>query len=347
MVLFGKCRTLSFLEVLCPTCCYQISSQEIRQFGTKEHLLGHLSSIPDTMWRSDAYVGKPAREANSPTHFVDLDYISMTPNVGTLPRTIKDALAETTRLCASPPKSYVCPAKDGDAPSMDSVGTAPWRIAQLMRETTASFREAKDQLAAGKKKEAWDAVNEAIKYAGLASHFVADMANPYHASRNYDGWETGQGGVHGYFESEIVSALPLDLDMEVFEHARTKAPRTDVLKLIPAKVASVYDHNLLDIAWALSVQSFSRYNAINDLDRKLAVTKLGRVEKGLQIKAERKPAATVAKEFRPLVVERLAIAADVLAFLWEQAWINAGKPDLSDFASWDYPLAPDFVPVNY
>jgi len=57
-----------------------------------------------------------------------------------------------------------------------------------------SLKSAKEHGAAKEKEKFIEAVNQALLYGGIMSHFVGDLAEPHHTSANYDGWLTGQGG---------------------------------------------------------------------------------------------------------------------------------------------------------
>ena len=50
----------------------------------KAHLLGHLSNVPDTVWRNKDKVGAAATKANGSTHYVDSDYIAAKPSAEVL-----------------------------------------------------------------------------------------------------------------------------------------------------------------------------------------------------------------------------------------------------------------------
>ena len=164
---------------------------------------------------------------------------------------------------------------------------------------------------------------------------------PLHNSRDYDGWEEKLGGIHRYFEQDLVNSLPLSFDAEVFESAN----------LNPSyKIFSSFSKTPLteplDIAYALSLESFGNKKALYDLDRKYSLEKTSS-NSGTKIYAIRKDPKMMAQYFHQLLVTRLAIGADVLATLWKNAWVEAGKPNLSGYQSYEYPTSPAFIPVNY
>lgn len=306
----------------------------------KEMLLAHLSNVPDTVWRNQ---GEEIEKRNAPTHFLDMEYVAPQPSFDALPRALGAALARMKDLCARPPEGYVCPVAKGAEPDRNSAGTAPWRVGQMFRLTVAAMKQA----GTGETLDA-AAVDKAFTTAGLMSHFVGDLGNPYHTTRDYDGWETGAGGVHGYFEGAIVDSYPLSLEQQVFEAALAAGAFERVLATIPAAERAALSRDPVAIAMALGLDSHARLGAVAALDRKLALLKPSATDpEGKRTAAERRAPADVRSDFHAVVVERLATAADVLARLWLIAWEDAGRPDFRGYRSFAYPIAPEFVPADY
>lgn len=319
-----------------------------KPFVDKEHMLGHLSNVPDIVWRS---LGREVEDQNGPTHYTDVEYFDLTPSFAEMPTSAAALLKTMQDLCAKPTQGYVCPADKPDQVQVNQAGTAPLRIQQFFALMKKGFERAK-AAPPGKDgdKERDAATNDALLAGGLMAHFVGDLGNPMHTTRDYNGYERGQGGLHSYFESEIVNAFDLSLDQEVLKAASQTSPLARLVKVVPKDSKGANDlwrTDSLSIANALVLDSFSRLPAVFDLDKSRAVTKLGSSDHGLKIKAERRAAPDVAKYFRSLIVERTATAADTLAYLWILAWEQGGKPDLSGYASWDYPTTPAFIPPSY
>lgn len=310
------------------------------QFGRKEFMLGHLSNVPDIVWRNQ---GDAIEKMNAPTHFMDLEYVTPELRLDTIPKTPAAALARMKELCGAPPKGYVCAARPGSTPDESSAGTAPWRVGQLYRMTVESLKASNT---GGKVDSA--AVDRAFLTAGIMSHFVGDLGNPYHATRNYDGWETGQGGIHGYFESALVSSYRLALDQEVFDAALEGRGLERTLRAVPAADRDRVSRDPIALAMALALDSHTRLDAANALDLKFAVTaKSSAGPDGKRVSAERRDASELRPKFHDLTVERLATAAEVLANLWYAAWVEAGKPDFKGYQSFAYPVGPEFIAPDY
>jgi len=318
----------------------------------KEHQLGHLSNVPDIVWRG---MDEAVRSQNAPTHFVDTEFLSNRPLPASLPATISEAVKMAGEQCASAANRDHCAMQDTDSPGtaitpkiMDKVGTAPWRIDQLARGLEnhwARLKKLQDGKADARLQQT--EFDEAIKFAGLLSHFVGDLAQPLHTSKNYDGWDSGQGGVHAYFETDVVNELPLALDQEVLDVVLRQRP-FDRLTKPAGKATTAMDTTLpLYRAWSLVADSFSQLSLILDLDRRNLISKSQRTKEGLKLPAKRKPAATSTKVCQSTITQRLATGADALANIWLTAWQNAGKPDLTPINSFTYFHAPEFLPAEY
>ncbi len=310
------------------------------QFGRKEFMLGHLSNVPDIVWRNQ---GEAIEKMNAPTHFMDLEYLSPEVTFATIPRTATEGLARMKELCAAPPTGYVCPAKGDEPLDASSAGTAPWRTGQLFRMTVENMKAS----AASPKTDS-AALDRAFLTAGVLSHFIGDLGNPYHATRNYDGWETGQGGIHSYFEGGMISSYRLALDQEVFDAAMTGRGLNRTMKQLPQADRPALSRDPVALAMALALDSHSRLEAANALDRKFALIKpSGNGPDGKRVGAERRPVSELRFKFHQLHIERLATAAEVLAQIWFLAWEEAGRPDFKDYRSFAYPVAPEFIQPDY
>ncbi|MEE8409065.1 MAG: hypothetical protein V3T05_05630 [Myxococcota bacterium] len=293
-------------------------------------MLGHLSNVPDIVWRA---ASPEVIEANGPTHYVALDQLAPAPLSMTL---------------ASLPIPYATAAAATRTRGHDlatQTGTAPWRVEQLAllleqawRRVAAIEKPTRDSLE--------EPVNEALLYAGLLSHFIADLANPDHTGSDFDGWHIKQGGLHDYFESKLVDALPLDLAQAVFDAARSRRPIAALRKKLTAAERQAVGDDALGIAFLVSLDSYRRRGDLFGLDLRYAILAPSRTAPARMPATRREPAIAAPKQ-RAFIVSRLALGADALATIWVDAWTQAGRPDMRNYQSYHYPVAPPFVPVSY
>ncbi|MBX2848401.1 MAG: hypothetical protein KTR16_08775 [Acidiferrobacterales bacterium] len=296
----------------------------MRPFLLRDHMLGHLSNTPDIVWRAD-YMSEEARRANSPTHYINLEKV----------------LSDVTRWDDFPREfdEYRALCKSKGLETTD-VGTAPWRVLQFYKLIVSELSNLEHK----PKELKIDQINKALTYAGLMSHFVADLANPHHTSANYDGQLTGNRGLHAYFESVMVAELPLDLSEKVLKKAGSKrlwlrdyskGERDEILS-DPQK-----------LVWALVADSHRKVDQLTELDNKYSIISKSPINSESRESAQRKPAKEVVRHYERFVVERLAVGVDALAKLWQMAWEDAGKPDMSEFQSYYYPVQPSFITPYY
>jgi len=301
-------------------------------FQQREFLLGHLANVPDIIWKAED-MDEEARRINRPTHYINLDLFEPRPStVFDLPRSYAEVDARSRRRQAN---------------QQQQAGSAPWRIAQLYRLMRAAFEQAgqAEQHDEPGREDFIRQVNLALFYGGIMAHFVGDLANPHHTAADYDGQQTGNGGLHSYFESAIVAVLELKLAHEVLNLVNAS-------ELIDKKLLGRYTsqqvleikHDPLLLIFALSMNSRAQLPTLINLDDRHSLLERSR---GEDTPAKRKPPAEVKQYYASFITERLALAATVLSHLWQLAWEQAGQPDLSTFHSYYYPAKPAFIYPDY
>ena len=142
-----------------------------------------------------------------------------------------------------------------------------------------------------------DADRDAI----FAAHYAADLTQPLHTVKNYDGQLTGQIGVHARFETELVNAL------------------ADGWRLRPQP--AVLEPDLRARTFREMTESFSYRNVVFASDR-IAVSGRNYLDPRYY--------ATFYKLAGPLAEKRLEAGASFVSSLWYTAWVRAGKPVLPD-----------------
>ncbi len=305
----------------------------------KEHMIGHLANVPDIVWRR---LGPEIDRLNAPSHFVDMEYVlegRETTPLSKLPIDFAAYKKALEKNCSKSKSELSCaPGASLDA-KLEKAGHAPFRIQALMKEITTSLRQVKANEAnpALSKEARQEPVDKALLYAGVLAHFVGDLANPHHTSVDYDGWLSDAGGLHSYFESEMVDAQELNLEAQVLDEARRHHPAAPLWKEAQGDAVRT--------AWALALESHGHLNELLNLDK--TISRLKPSEASKHERAVRKAPDQVKDSYRDLLILRLAMGADALQNLWTQAWVDAGKPDLSFYKSYYYPVQPDFIALGY
>ena len=319
------------------------SSSFAQLLRKKELMLGHLANVPDIVWKA---IDPATVESNSLTHFIDLEYVTDKPSLATLPRSYEATVAAVRRYCQTDEKDSLCAALGtGDTNAVTKSGTAPLRVQQLQQMMVSALRQAGQ---AKDKAAMVDAVNEALLVGGVMAHFVGDLAQPMHTSKDYDGYERGNGGLHGYFESDLVDAQDLELLPRVYKVALPRKDLKTLLSKIPA--ADLSNENLwsLVLAQAEALDSHAKLDALYALDKKFALKRPSSSDNGKKrTPALRVDPSSAALPFRAMIEQRLSLGAQVLAHIWVKSYQLAGSPDLSAFQSYFYPVAPTFIVPTY
>src|ERR1051325_3306665 len=128
--------------------------------------------IDPDLWRNAGW-------EDDPNHFIDYGMSELGPFPFTaLPHEYDRALA-----------------KFGQS-TMKRVGMLPWREAEMF----GNLRRGMDSF----NRQGLYATTDVIYYAAVASHYIQDAHQPFHASNNYDGQLTGNNGIHARFERDLI-----------------------------------------------------------------------------------------------------------------------------------------------
>ena len=165
-------------------------------------------------------------------------------------------------------------------------GDAMWQIEIFTTRLAADFRARR-----------WADVN---RDAVFAAHYAADLTQPLHTVKNYDGRLTGQTGIHQRFETGVVR---LDADRWQL--------RVTPVALIPDLRARIF---------AEFLRSYQASASVFTADRKARIQ---------QRPGDPRFLAAFADQAAPVAKAQVEDAANFVGSLWYTAWVKAGKPDLS------------------
>lgn len=316
-------------------------------FSDRAIALGHLSNIPDISWKTPSQ-DAAVRTLNPPHHFFDVERV-LKPGerMTSLPTDIELIVKRYADLGHDMKKFR------------EGIGFAPWRIQELfglLREAFQCIKNKEAQAPEAKgsafvspfdpgKTPTYSCKPEvpkrsdvfaAMSIAGVLSHFIGDLAQPYHVTVDYDGWDTGNGGVHAYFESEVLHELDERMSAEVLEKS----------KYVGFEVFPSTRESLVKLAYRITENSYKYIPEVRRLDSKLLASPSS-VQNSTKVSAVRRPKddPSVQKAFRNITVKRLAFGASTLAKIWMMAWVEGGKPKMDGYPIWlsPYPLDVPFI----
>lgn len=227
-------------------------------------------------WRG---AGPSADDATTPDHFLDWEYVA---HLDLPPR--RHDFIDLLHLSGTIARTGI---------RTDTSGFVPWRIAEVSELLTEQWKLWRRTEQEDDRKRIESAI---VFFAGILGHYVADSANPHHATIHYNGWlgSPARGfrndcGTHARFESIFVTNH-VDLP-DVVARLRPPSLRVD------------YFATALD----LIRESNTQVEILYQLDAEGAF--------------DEPPAAPGGT---PFAAERLAIGASVLRDLWWSAWVRSG-----------------------
>ncbi|MEN2488962.1 zinc dependent phospholipase C family protein [Flavobacterium sp. B11] len=198
-----------------------------------------------------------------------------------------------------------------DAKFLSDNGILPWYIEDMMAKLTKAFKE---------KNRA-----EILFLAADLGHYIGDAHMPLHTSKNHDGQLTDQKGIHSLWESRLPELFVKNYKLNVPE--------------------AQYYANVHKAIWDMINDTHTLAQPLLDIDKKLRVATPE--NKVFEMDAEGKIAKTkyntskfsdeyakkLHEQLNGMVESQMRKAIAATASFWYTAWINAGKPDLSDLDS--------------
>jgi len=206
------------------------------------------------------------------------------------------------------PTSFAEAKKKYDNKFLQQNGILPWYIEEMMEKLTRAFKE--------KRK------TEILFLAADLGHYIGDAHMPLHTSVNHDGQLSTQKGIHAFWESQLPemfgdkynyytgeAVYVNDISKETWRIINATHLLSDTLLLADKKLTLQFAANNI---YSMDQSGNTLKNKFNspihsaDYSRQYNLKLNGMIEKQM----------------------RLAIAAT--ANFWYTAWVNAGRPDLSD-----------------
>ncbi|WP_367752985.1 zinc dependent phospholipase C family protein [Flavobacterium sp. WC2430] len=206
------------------------------------------------------------------------------------------------------PKTMAEAKKKYDDKFLSKNGTLPWHIQEMMGKLTQAFKD--------KRK------SEILFIAADLGHYIADAHMPLHTSDNHDGQLTDQKGIHALWESRLPELFVKNYKFTVapahFYEDVNKAT-WDLIKdthsLVPALLAA-------DKGLRTSLPTNQIF--VTDAEGNIVKNKYNGV-KYTDEYAEKFNTA-----LNGMVESQMKKAVTATASFWYTAWVNAGKPDLSN-----------------
>jgi hypothetical protein len=173
----------------------------------------------------------------------------------------------------------------------------------------------KDKLTEAFRSQSADSI---LFYAADIGHYIGDANVPLHTTVNYDGQLTNQKGLHALWES-VIPELELD-QYRLYNNHKAKYLRHPEIEIWKAVR---HAHNLLN----------DMFEKEKEVSKQFTDSTKYRIQtrNGKKVKYYTSAFAKVyAASLQPTINEQLLHSSNLIADFWYTAWVDAGRPDLTD-----------------
>jgi hypothetical protein len=169
------------------------------------------------------------------------------------------------------------------------IGKLPWREAEEFGNLRRAFE--------GFKREGRFADSNVVLFSGVASHYIQDAHQPFHATNNYDGVLTGNTGIHARFETDLIERFASRLTLKPAAPKPIANPRDAAFDVLLAS------YKLVDPILKADTEAVAGKDTYDDDYYEKFFTKV-----------------------RPILEQRLSEAITATAGVIIGAWEQAGRP---------------------
>jgi hypothetical protein len=191
---------------------------------------------------------------------------------------------------------------------LQKAGNLPWYILLMQDRLTKAFKARRK--------------TEILFLAADLAHYLGDATMPLHTSLNHDGQLTNQKGIHAFFEAQLPELFGKDYRLNTGQ--------------------AIYVQDVAAETWRLIQNSFQKADTLLAIDRKLRETfpkeSIYLLDPGGNVVRTKfnDPVHSYgySKKYHEMLhgmIERqICEATRASANFWYTAWVNAGKPNLSE-----------------
>ena len=191
---------------------------------------------------------------------------------------------------------------------LQSNGILPWYIEDMMEKLTKAFKE---------KRKA-----EILFIAADLGHYIGDAHMPLHTTSNYDGQQTNQKGIHALWESRNPELVGKNYNFNTPDAKVIDNVQKEMWKIIFAS------HRLIDTL-LLTDRELKKKFAEDKIYKKDESGKVVKSKYGAQMFSD-EYAIQLHTALNGMVEKQMRASIAATANFWYTAWVNAGKPDLTD-----------------
>lgn len=179
-------------------------------------------------------------------------------------------------------------------------GSGPYSILQVKRELTNAFKQ--------------ENVKAILRLSSDIGHYIADANVPLHTTKNYDGQETGQNGIHALWETRLPELFKQNYDYFVG--------------------TAHYETNPTKQVWLTVLNAYRLIDALLKAERETSQTILFGTHTYEQQGSSQKRKYSYAYSYDyhqrlcGQVEQQMLRAIKMLGNFWYTCWVDAGQPEL-------------------
>lgn len=181
-------------------------------------------------------------------------------------------------------------------------GIVPWNVYLVTQKLTTAFKN--------------EDLNRILRLSAELGHYIGDAHVPLHTTSNYNGQQTGQRGIHGFWESRVPELYSNEYDLF-----------TGKAEYINSPLNFIWDRVQESFAGVDSVLGFERdLNGKFSDDRKYTYETRGQVSMKVYSQEYSQAYSTM---LDGQVERRMRQAVIAIGSYWYTAWVDGGQPDLN------------------
>ena len=187
--------------------------------------------------------------------------------------------------------------------SLNAHGIVPWYVPLMLYRLTEAFKEKNKY--------------KILHYSADIGHYIADAHVPLHCTRNYNGQLTNQVGIHGFWESRVPELFGDDYDYFIGKAEYIEHPS--------------------EYIWNVVMKSSSEVDSVLTMERELSASFPADEKYSFEQRGEasvrnysKEFAAAYQEKLNNMEERKMRDAIIAVGSFWYTAWVNAGKPNLSD-----------------
>ncbi|MFT6866042.1 MAG: hypothetical protein ACJA08_000869 [Cyclobacteriaceae bacterium] len=218
-------------------------------------------------------------------HYIDLDQYGDSA-LHKLPRYWSDAVTQYTE------------------DTLNAYGLVPWHINLVKYQLTQAFLNGD--------------MDRMLRFSADLGHYIADANVPLHTTSNYNGQQTGQVGIHGFWESRLPELFFPDYDLLTGQAEYVDNTQLSVWEAVgKANMA-------LDSVFSMEknlTQKFPESKKYSFEERGNTTIRVYSYEFSQEFH----------KQMNGMVERQMRRAIKMLGDFWYTAWVDGGQPDLDQW----------------